>query len=455
MSYLKIGKVDSLSGIVAASPSKSYTHRAVIVAGMNGISTIKNPLLCDDTKQTIKLWRQLGAAIDCTELHETFLAVKGFNGTPSPSQGLPFDVGESGTLLRFLLSQLALGQGKYTVVGRGSLLTRPNTELISVLKGIGVKIHGTGLDATLPIEVEAVGALAGGEAVIEGRMSSQVVSSLLIAAPCTDRGIDLRITESLVSKPYVDITKNVLEWAGVDVKISENYTRFQVAPSSISPSKEIFRVPGDFSSAAFILAAAVLSNSDVTVEDLDMDDPQGDKEIVYILERMGAHIEVDKISKSIRVRGPHKLRGVEIDIANISDLAPILTVLGCFAEGTTRIYNGHHLKLKESNRILHPAKELREYFGAKVVGDVDKGEIIVHKSDLQLKKSGKIDPQNDHRIAMSLAVAAMHVSDDVLIDNEECIHKSYPSFFGQMKYIKAPIDRNEGHFETQRDLVSV
>lgn len=421
---LRVGRTDRLYGMVRAPASKSYTHRAIMVAALDGRTRIINPLYCEDTLNTVALWKKLGARIS---KDAAGLVVQGCGGMPALSHGRTVNVGESGTLLRFVLPILALTGGAVTVNGRGSLLGRTNRQVVEILREWGVDIGGRGGEHRLPIRIRANGILPGGPAKVDGSVTSQVVSSLLIAAPFARQDTALELSNPLVSRPYVDITIDVLKWAGVQVS-RDGDKLFAVRRGQTLKPRGSFTVHGDWSAGAFLLAAAVLIESDVTVTDL-VRDRQGDRRIVSILRSMGAKITESRTAVSIR--GPSSLHGVDIDGGDIPDLVPVLAVLGCFASGTTRIRNVAHLVHKESNRLAVPATELGK-LGAKIVVGPD-GLTIRHS----VLHGGVASACNDHRIAMSLAVAGLGSGQDLTITGAGCISKSYPRFVGDMKKLRA------------------
>jgi 3-phosphoshikimate 1-carboxyvinyltransferase len=423
---LKVERTDRLFGAVRAPASKSYTHRAIMIAALNGKTRIANPLYCEDTLNTIALWRQLGVRI---KKDPGGLVVEGCGGIPELLHRNSVNVGESGTLLRFILSILPLAVGQIVVRGRGSLVKRTNRQVIEVLQAWGVEIEGRGPEHKLPIRIEANGVLRGGTAKVDGSVTSQVISSLLIAAPFARNDTVLSLSSPLVSKPYVDITVDVLKWAGIKVKRT-GARKFGVSKGQAFLPRKAFTVHGDWSAAAFLLAAAVLMESDVTIGDLALD-CQGDRRILSILRSMGAKITQSGLN--VRVRGPSKLHGVDIDGVDIPDLVPILTVLGCFASGTTRIRNVAHLVHKESDRLAMPALELGK-LGAKIV--VRSDGLVVRHSTLH---GGVVSACNDHRIAMSLAVAGLSAGQAVTIRGAGCIAKSYPGFAADMKKLHANV----------------
>ncbi len=414
-----------LSGTVCAPPSKSYTQRAVIIGSMDGRCRIYNPLRSDDTMNAVAVSRALGAEI---KDGGSFLDVRGYNGKPRPSGG-PVNVGENGTLLRFSLAVLSLSEGEVTVEGEKSLRKRPNTSIVQALQSLGVRIEGEGPSHTVPVRIHGKGGFKGGEVLIDGRTTSQAVSALLAIAPFAEDDVVVNITGGLVSKPYVDITLDVLGWAGIKVE-NDSYRRFTVKSGQEFRMKPEVAVHGDYSSAAFLMAAAVLTSSDVVIEDL-VPDSQGDMKIIDMLEAMGARIE--RGESSLRIRGPFELHGRDFDLSGTPDLAPVLTVLGCFASGRTRIHNASHLLYKESNRLAQPAGELRK-LGAGITETAD--GLVIENSSLS---SGEVFSWGDHRVAMALAVAGLRIKGGLKVKNAECISKSYPGFIKDMRRLKADI----------------
>lgn len=413
---LEILNTRRLCGTVTAPPSKSYTHRAVMIAGLNGKTAIVNPSVCDDALNTVEVWKALGAEI---ERAGDRLLVSGFGGRPCASE---VNVGEAGTLLRFLLPVAAMAGGRIRVSGQGSLLRRPNREIVGILRDWGVDIAGQGAEHCLPIEIAGAGGLRGGPALIDASRSSQTVSALLIAAPFAQQDVVLTISGRLVSRPYVDITIDALQWAGIEVERGwdeRGRERFCVEAGKHPAPRSEFVVHGDWSGAAFLMAAACLVESDIAITDL-VDDRQGDRKIVGILKSMGADIEWD--GNRVAVRGPASLRGVEIDCADCPDLAPVLTALACFAEGTTRICNAAHLAIKESNRLAEPAGQLNALGADARFAD---GEIVIKGRRPQ---PGKVSSCGDHRVAMALAVAGVGIGGGITIGGSDAIAKSYPGF---------------------------
>lgn len=419
-----VEKAPKLSGTIPAPPSKSYTHRAIMVGSINGRCRIINPLYSDDTLATINAWRELGAVF---KKRPQSLHIKGCGGLPQLRSN-SLNVGEAGTLLRFILPIIALAKGRIKITGEGTLSNRPNKAIIEALKSWDIDISGMGKEHKLPIRLNGKGWIRGGKIRVSGKDTSQAISALLIAAPFAKNDTTIILKDKLVSRPYVDVTLDILQKAGIRVK-NKNYKRFYVqAGQQFKPRKKII-IHGDYSSAAFLIAAASLLPSNVIITDL-ANDKQGDKKIIPILNKMGAKIR--RIKNTLKIKGPFELAGIDIDCSDIPDLVPILMVLGCFAKGETRLYNIAHLAHKESNRITAPAGELRK-LGADV--SITKNSMIVRQSSL---KSGQVSSCDDHRIAMALVIAGLKTG-DVEIRGVDCISKSYPDFLRDIKSLKAKV----------------
>jgi len=417
-----VEKTPKLAGTIQAPPSKSYTLRTIMIGSMDGKIKIKNPLYSEDTLATIKAWQKLGATI---EQNNTSLCIKGFRSIPKP-EGNSINVGESGTLLRFILPILALAKGSFCVCGKGTLLGRSNKTIVEALKSWEIDNSGEGKNHKLPIKIKGEGRIKGGETYVGGKSGSQTVSSLLIAAPFAKKNTTIIIKDRLVSRPYVDITIDVLKQTGIKVE-QRGYEKFYVKCGQKFKPKKEYKINGDYSSAAFLMAMACLLPSDITITNL-INDKQGDRKIIDTLRKMGAKIK--RLKNTVRIKGPFELRGIDIDCSDTPDLVPILTVLGCFAKGQMRICNISHLAHKESNRITAPAGELMK-LGANI--STTRNGLTIKHSCL---KSGHVSSCNDHRIAMALAVAGLKIG-DVRITGFESVSKSYPNFLRDIKSIGA------------------
>ncbi|MFN7954886.1 MAG: 3-phosphoshikimate 1-carboxyvinyltransferase [bacterium] len=423
-----------LRGELQAPPSKSYTHRALMVAGLATGGIVDAPLLSADTAATAAVWEALGATVTY-DAERRQAHVFGFDGRPRPRDPDLY-VHEAGTLFRFVLPGLALAEGTFTLAGNDSFNRRANDVIVRPLRDLGIDVTGQGETHRAPVTVHGTGRIVPGVAHVPGGKSSQAVSGLLLWLPLATAASgegegrtasEIVIDGTPVSGPYVDMTIEVLEWGGIAVETLSaahwrvpSDQRYRLRSSS-------YRVPGDYSSAAFLLAAACLVPSDVWVRGL-RDDQQGDRKIVTILRDMGAAIERD--GDGFRVRGPARLRGIEIDCAATPDLVPILAALGCHATGRTVLANLLHLRNKESDRIAAPVTELGKLGGRLTAND---DSIVIEGSALT---GGVVDSWNDHRMAMSLAVAGLPAG-GVEIEGAESVLKSYPTFFDDLSALGA------------------
>lgn len=414
-----VKKAGHLSGTVVAPASKSYTQRMVIAAALSeGESHIVNPLYSDDTEAALRAATALGAK---------FAAMDGYwaiTGTKPQTPKQPIDCGESGATLRFMVPIAALADGPSTLLFRGSIDRRPVEPLLASLKELGAEAHvgkEGGLDAVF---VEG-GGIIGGKCSIPGDVSSQFISGLMFACPMAEVDTTIKLTSPLESADYVKMTEAVLSNHAVVTSFEDNQI--------VIPASQIYKatdgnVPGDFSSAAFLLAAAAITNSKVTISNLDYEEVQGDKAIVGILKEMG--VEGKVCPDSIEIEGTgSQLKPVNVDVKNIPDLVPTIAVLACYAKGTSKITGARRLRLKESDRLLTVYEELGK-MGAKI--SITEDSMTIKGAPLH---GAVIDPHSDHRIAMAAAVAALGAEGETIIQHAECIRKSYPQFYLHIKQL--------------------
>ncbi|MEM3402055.1 MAG: 3-phosphoshikimate 1-carboxyvinyltransferase [Candidatus Hadarchaeales archaeon] len=413
-----------LSGEITAPPSKSYTHRAFAIALLaEGKSRIKNPLLGHDTMATIEAARILGAKI---ARKGDIWEVTGVGRKISPTLE-EIDAKNSGTTMRLFSAISALSPKPIKIIGDSSLLKRPMGPLIDALAKLGARGKCHGREGRPPVVVG--GPLEGGEVEITGKISSQFISALLIAAPLTPNGVEIRITEELRSKPYVEITLELLEKAGAKIKRDSSLMNFKI-PGNQSLRPLDITIPGDFSSAAFTLGAAAITDSRVKVKNLDLRTAQGDKRIVDYLEKFGAELSISK--ESVEVLGGAGLCGIDLDCADTPDLVPVLSVVGCVAEGSTTIFNVPHLRLKESDRLKVLSLGLSR-LGADV-GEMEDGLRIKGGKKL---RGNRVSSYGDHRMAMAFGIAGLVAEGETLVDGAESIPVSYPSFVEDMRKLGA------------------
>ena len=425
MADVTVKKTGKLDGQVCAPPSKSYTQRMVIAAALsNGASKISNPLLSEDTEATLRAVTALGAKVAVAEGCWTIESAKALKGSEEP-----IDCGESGATLRFMIPVAALVPDATTLVFRGSIEKRPVEPLLASLNDLGAKAYVGKFDGIDAVFVEGSG-IVGGETSIAGDVSSQFISGLMFACPRAEVDTEIMLTSPLESEDYVKMTQAVLSNHRIKVPAHEDHIHI---PSGQTYMPSDGRVPGDFSSASFLLAAAAITKSKVQVNNLEYASVQGDKAIMGTLKHMGVNGKV--CADSIVIEGSgNMLKPIEVDAKNIPDLVPAIAVLACYAKGTSHIFGAHRLRLKESDRLESLYLELTK-MGAQVTANND-GLIIEGGSPLH---GAVIDPHNDHRIAMACAVAALGADGETTIQNGECVRKSYPQFFTHLKQLGADV----------------
>ncbi|MEM2922750.1 MAG: 3-phosphoshikimate 1-carboxyvinyltransferase, partial [Candidatus Bathyarchaeia archaeon] len=405
----------NLKGTITAPSSKAETHRALIAASLSeGLSEVKNALICDDTLATIQACRMIGA-----EIHENKQETFRIKGTSKPLT--PSDVincRDSGSTMRFITPICALADGISVLTGGESLRKRPMAPLLDALKQLGVQCYSTRMNGFPPIVVFG-GGISGGTASIRGDVSSQFISGLLFATPMAKNETRVILTTPLESKPYVRSTLEVLRKHQIQVEFEPDYRQFHVPCNQkyVSFSHEI---EGDYSSSSFLLAAAAVTNSHLRVYNLRKDTVQGDRVIVDIIKEMGVPVEAD--DNYVEVVGVERgLKPLDVDMHDFPDLVPVCVVLACSAKGKSVIRGVKRLRLKESDRIAALSNELTK-LGAQVRATEDCFEVLGGK-DLC---GAELESHGDHRIAMACAVAALMTKGTTAIHGIECINKSYP-----------------------------
>ncbi len=412
-----------LSGRVAIPPSKSQTFRAILFASLaSGESVIENLLNSPDTEYLIEACRHFGAQIHVEENRAVVVGAGGRLKRPE----VPLYVGNSGIALRFL-SGVAASQGFDTIMMGDDTLQkqRPMAELIKGLKQLGAQAASFSGDGCAPVKV--IGPLQKRWALINGR-DSQPVSALLIAAALSKGHFEI-VVKQPGEKPWVAMTVQWLQKLGVRVE-NDCFERFSVHGGAKMKGFH-YTVPADYSSAAFPLVAALITGSELFLDNLDRKDLQGDKKILDVLKTMGASIEEKE--RGFCVKGGCRLKGQTIDVNEFIDAVTILAVAGCFAEGETVLTNGGVARTKECDRLSSIASELKK-MGADI--EQTKDGIRVRQSRL---KGCVVDSFGDHRMALSLAVAGMGAEGRTVVKNFECVGKTYSSFIQDFQRLGADI----------------
>lgn len=411
----------TLQGTLTIPPSKSHTLRALLFSLLgSGSSRLYNILKSPDVDAMLDAMRSFGAKII---IHDDHIEVEG--GFSEPSDII--DAGNSGQVLRFIGAISALLPTYSVITGDTSVRSRrPIKPLLTALRQLGAIAESTLGNGYAPIQIK--GPIYAGSCYLTGE-DSQPVSALLMATSFLQGETEIFVDHP-GETPWIDLTLYWLNRLGGRVT-HENYTHYLVkGPLSYSGLQET--IPGDFSTAAFPIVAALITGSSLKLEGLDPKDVQGDKLLIEILQKMGAHIEWE--NTVLHIYPSPRLQGTAIDINTMIDALPTLAVLGCFAEGTTILYNGNISRYKESDRIFSMCKELKK-MGANIE-ELEDG-LIIKKSIL---KGTTLDSHRDHRVALALAIAAMGAEGSSTIDGAESIQKSYDDFVPDFQKIGAKIE---------------
>ena len=409
-----------MRGTVEVPASKSQTIRAfLIAAAASGRSVIRHPLISSDTLSCIEAVKAMGAEIELSADSSTAYVDSSGLSLKAP---VTVDAGNSGTTTYLLLPMAASLTVPVTITGDEQLRRRPTHPLVEAIKAMGAAAKDNG--GVPPVTVR--GPLLGGKVSIECR-TSQYLSGLLLASPLAEGNtvIDCPI---LYEKPYVSLTLGWLDRQGIRYRISEDYTHSEIeGGQSYRPFDEY--INGDFSSASFFFAAAAVSGTEITVCGLDRNDPQGDKEILTILEKMGCTVSWN--GNSVTVKGPEKLSGGRFDLNAIPDTLPVLTVAAAAAEGDTLLTNVPQARIKETDRIRCMHENL-SVLGVEAEEEED-GILIHGRGGFS---GGNVKGYGDHRIIMAMAVAAGAASSPVVIDDEKAAAVTFPAFFDLLETLR-------------------
>ncbi|HCW54662.1 MAG TPA: 3-phosphoshikimate 1-carboxyvinyltransferase [Clostridium sp.] len=412
-----------LNGDIKIPPSKSMAHRAVICASLSdGISRLTNIDYSDDIIATIKAMESLGAVI---VKKEDYLEVIGINSKDNKvkcniENERLIDCNESGSTLRFLVPIAALFDGENRFIGRGNLGKRPLDTYYNIFDEQGIKYsYKEGI-----LDLKTEGKLKAGEFKVKGNISSQFITGLLFTLPLLDGDSKIVITTEMESKGYIDLTLSAIKDFGVEI-INNDYKEFIVKGNQNYKSRD-YKVEGDYSQAAFFLCADALGN-EITANDLKLDSLQGDKEVIDILERIG--IKFERKNSGIIGKADNGLKATVIDGSQCPDIIPVVSLVASLCEGTTEIINAERLRIKECDRLVAVTSELNK-LGANIK---EKQDGLIIKGVKHLKGGAEVWSHKDHRIAMTLAIAATVCEEPVVIKDYECVSKSYPEFWNDYK----------------------
>ncbi|CAA9455239.1 MAG: 3-phosphoshikimate 1-carboxyvinyltransferase [uncultured Rubrobacteraceae bacterium] len=396
--------------------SKSVTNRALLVAALaDGPSTIHNPLMSDDSYWLMDALVRLGFSVRAD--HAGGITIRGQKGI-IPERDVDLFVGNAGTVARFLPPALALGEGPYRVDGVPRMRERPVEDLVEAMRRLGAGVGYAGEEGRFPL-ILGGGGLRGGAAKVRGSKSSQFLSGLLMAASYAAEEVVLEVEGDLVSRPYVGITLEVMREFGVEV--GEDYGRFVVSPGSYKARD--YAIEPDASGASYFMAAAAVTGGRVEIPDLGAGSMQGDMRFTEVLEEMGCDVLMH--ADSVAVRGPERLRGVEVDMNPFSDTMMTLAAIAPFATGPTTIKNVEHTRHQETDRISAVVTELTRL-----------GIRVEEWRDGLRIEPGPVHPAlvrtyGDHRMAMAFAVTGL-ATPGIRIQDPGCVTKTFPDYFKRL-----------------------
>lgn len=401
--------------------SKSITNRALILAALSDKRTvIKNILLSDDTKYMIEALKKLGNKI--TFLSSNSLEIIG-NSKPN-FDSVELFIGNAGTALRFLLSYLAIGKGTAILTGIDRMKERPIKSLCDTIIKLGAKIEYLEKEGFPPIKIITTGIL-GDSIEIDGSLSSQYISSILMVAPFLSKNFKLYFKGKIVSKPYINLTLEMMRQFGVNSNFKENYIEVCSSPYSISE----YTVEGDMSSASYFLAMALITNSKIKINNFIKNSLQGDYNFLNILTSLGLKI-LEESDTSIVVEGCESYNGIDLNMNDIPDIAQTMAVVALFASSPTTVTDVENMRIKETDRISALKKELTK-IGVDFIEFKDGFKIFPKDS---YNGNVTFNTYDDHRMAMSLSLIGLKLP-GIKISNPECVSKTFPTYFEEFNKI--------------------
>ena len=414
-------KTSKITGKIICPPNKSYTHRAIFLAALSdGKSIVKNILNSSDIKATISACNAFGV-----EVHEDKDIITIKNTIGSTVQGSMIDAQNSGTTIRIAIAIAALSGGNTMLTGDESLKKRPMQPILDSLQTLGVSSESDG--GLPPITIK--GKIKGNQVNIDGKISSQFISALLIVAPRLENGLIINIQGELVSKPYIDLTIAIMKEFGVVVNSEIPYKKYVVKHQIYKPTT--FTVPSDFSNLALLLASNVLLGDGLEIEISLGNLPTGEEAIIDILEVLGVNVTLN--GNIITTTSPEMLTGGRFDLSATPDLLPALAILSLKSSKPIEIFNVKHARYKETDRIAIISRELKKI--GIVVEEHEDGMKLTPNENLS---SGELNSENDHRLFMAFSIAAMYIGDCTVTDPDS-VQISYPNFISDMKNVGAQI----------------
>lgn len=424
MEQLTLNPIAKINGEVFLPGSKSLSNRALLIAALaNGTTKITNLLVSEDIEHMLNALTTLGVQYSLSECG-TECTVVGNNGFFNVTEPVELYLGNAGTAMRPLCAALAASEGEFILTGEPRMKERPIGHLVNALDQLNAEIEYLEDKDYPPVKIKGK-ALSGSTVSIDGSISSQFLTAILMVAPLLKTDTTIEIEGELVSKPYIDITLNIMSRFGVDVQ-NNDYQSFSVKGNQSYQSVEKYMVEGDASSASYFLAAGAIKGGEVTVHGVGKLSVQGDKHFADVLEKMGA--KVTWADGSITVEGK-ALTAVDMDMNHIPDAAMTIATTALFASGTTTIRNIYNWRVKETDRLTAMATELR-----KVGAEVVEGEDYISITPPKSLKHAEIDTYNDHRVAMCFSLVALSDT-PVTINDPKCTAKTFPDYFDKLAQV--------------------
>ncbi len=425
-----------LHGEIAVPASKYHTLRAMLAAFLaDGVSVIEHPALSDDTAILLQACAQLGAAIETRqdEGGGTFVRVQGTGGRIALPGPVTLDMGNAGAVLRLLLGICASSATAitFTTGYPESLGRRPNADLLQALAQLGARVSSQGPHGALPITLQG-GNLRGGKVQLLGGQSSQYLSALLYLGPLLEVGLEIEVVDTLTSASFVDLTIAMLQQSGITIHTLERCRRYQI-PGGQRYRPQRYRVPGDYPSAAALLAAVAVAGGEITLHHLAPDDASGEA-VLEAFAQMGLHISRKGCDITASRQAP--LRGIVFDGSRAIDSVPCLAAATCFATTPSRIHHIANLRLKESDRIYDLAAALQAC-GCQITPGDDALSIAPAES---IAGGAAVDAHADHRLVQALAVVGLGSQAPITVRNAQHVAKSYPQFFDDLASLGARIE---------------
>ena len=424
MEQLTLNPINKINGEIFLPGSKSLSNRALLIAALaNGETKITNLLVSEDIEHMLNALTALGIKYTLSDCG-TECTVMGNNGFFKTTEPLELYLGNAGTAMRPLCAALAASEGEFILTGEPRMKERPIGHLVDSLAQLNSDIEYIENKDYPPLKIKGKN-LTGNTVSIDGSISSQFLTAILMVAPLLETDTHIKIEGELVSKPYIDITLNIMSRFGIQVQ-NNDYQSFTVQGKQSYQAVERYMVEGDASSASYFLAAGAIKGGEITVHGVGKLSVQGDKHFADVLEKMGA--EVNWNDESITVVGK-PLTAVDMDMNHIPDAAMTIATTALFAKGTTSIRNIYNWRVKETDRLTAMATELR-----KVGAEVIEGEDFITITPPSSLKHAEIDTYNDHRVAMCFSLIALSDT-PVTINDPKCTAKTFPDYFDKLSEV--------------------